>query len=73
MNIVNILTQRHLNNNYHIFRNQYTELYNIYIQNTCTCVMYSPYIKNGTCRFCWKNERKTHQDILKIVLKNLNN
>ena len=71
MTIVNILTQKHLNNNYYIFRNQYNELYLKYIQNTCKCVMYSPYIKNGTCRFCQKNEKKTHQDILKIILKTL--
>lgn len=70
MNIINILTQKHLNNNYQYLRLRFDELYEKYNENTCSCIKYSPFIHNGPCRFCWRNEKKTQENILKMILKN---
>ena len=68
MNIVNLALSHHeckrvihLYNSYRI-----KESYNL-----CSCNNYSPYIKYGTCRFCWKYGRKDDKDVLKIILKTL--
>lgn len=73
MNIIDIVTKTHINKNYRILRKNFNTFYDKYFDNTCNCDMYSPYIQSGTCRFCWKYEKKSQQDILKILLKNLDN
>lgn len=69
MNLLNIITS----SNYNKLKILYYEYCKLEDINTCQCGDYSPHIKYGSCRFCWKYGRKSDNDILKIILKLLDN
>ena len=68
MNLVSIITS----SNYDKLKNLYNEFRKIEDINTCKCGNYSPYIKYGSCRF-FGSGVKSDNDILKIILKLLDN
>lgn len=70
MNIVDIITKIHINKNYTKLKKnvELFESQNKY-GNVCYCENFTPFIKNGPCRFCFKYNKKSDYEILKQAIK----
>ena len=66
MSILNFLIEREIDQ-----KREISEYIN-YNNNTCNNdhkYGYSPHVKHGTCRYCWKREPLTFQDFIHIKSK----
>lgn len=63
MSILNFLREREIDKKREIL--EYISYYNNMCNNKHK-YGYSPHVKHGTCRYCWKREPVTFQDFIQI-------